>query len=93
MEASNENVVFVGTKDIMRYVYSLQTQARDFNEIWIKARGKQAIGSAVHLSQVAINRFLKEWKVGNIILGTQERKISKEVTQRVSTIEIQLLQK
>ncbi len=95
-DESNENSVFVGKKDTMTYVFSVQTQANSHENIFIKARGN-AISKAVDVSQISVHRFLKGWHVKDVKLGTDERPMQpregEEITnetQRVSFIEIEL---
>ena len=96
---NNENSVFVGKKDTMTYVFSVQTQANSQENIFIKARGN-AISKAVDVSQIAVYRFLKGWQVKDVKLGTEERprqpregEENTNETQRVSFIEIEISKK
>ena len=57
---NDENVVFVGNKNLMSYVLACVTQLnRGAEEIVVKARGR-AISRAVDVAEVLKNRFLKE---------------------------------
>jgi DNA-binding protein len=93
---SNENSVFIGKKDTMTYVFSVQTQANEHESIFIKARGN-AISRAVDVSQISVDRFLKGWHIKDVKIGTEDRPTQPREgeektneTQRVSFIEIEL---
>jgi len=43
----------------------------NINEIKLKARGK-SITNAVDVAEIARNRFLKNWTIKNIAIGTTE---------------------
>ena len=98
----DEYSVFVGYKDTIIYVFAVTTQAETFNRVLIKARGK-AISKAVDISQIALNKYLKEkgWKLGNVFIGTEVRPYRKfednkyetpnKENQDVSVIEIEVL--
>jgi DNA-binding protein len=88
-----DNIIYVGKKDLMAYVLAVTTQAGMNDEIKIKARGR-SINKAVDVSQISINRFLKEWKITGTQIGTEERPADPEHPQersgpqRISFIEI-----
>ncbi len=95
----DEHSVFIGVKDTKIYVFSVTTQAEKNDKIFIKARGKY-ISKAVDVSQITLNKFIKDWKLGNVYIGTEERPYvpygdkpehSDRETQDVSVIEIELL--
>ena len=66
------NVVFIGIKPVMNYVLAVITQFNEGNgEVVLKARGR-AISRAVDVAEITRNRFLKELKVKNINIGTEE---------------------
>lgn len=87
----DEDTVFIGQKDTMAYVYAVQTQAEKQDLIRIKARGR-AIGRAVDVSQIFLNKKKEEWENNDVILATEERndQIDSTQQQKVSTIEIVL---
>jgi len=86
-------IVFVGNKMPMDYVLAIITglSATNAKEITLKARG-QAITTAVDAAEITRNRFLKDLKVSNIVIGTQEMpaREGENKTRNVSTIEIML---
>ena len=86
------SVIYVGRKAPMDYVLRIITSfsGPTTNEVTLKARG-QAITTAVDAVEIARNRFVKELKVGKIILGTEEMAQEDGRTRAVSTIEIPIL--
>jgi DNA-binding protein len=91
--AEKSKVVFVGNKMPMDYVLAIITglSASNGKEITLKARGK-AIATAVDAAEITRNRFLKDLKVGNIVIGTEAMPPREGETRArmVSTIEIML---
>ncbi len=87
--ARAENVVFVGRKPPMSYVLAVMTSFGDTSvkKVTLKARG-QAITTAVDVAEIAKRRFIKDAKVGGIIIGTEEVSREQGGTRNVSTIEI-----
>ncbi len=86
------NIVYVGTKNIQAYVLAVTTQAKTNVLVRIKARGK-SISKAVDISQISINKFLDDWFIKEIMIGTEERPVIEtddKRSQRVSYIEIQI---
>jgi len=77
----------------MDYVLAIITgfSASNAKEITLKARG-QAITTAVDAAEITRNRFLRDLKVGKIVIGTQEMPAREGETRprMVSTIEIML---
>ena len=61
--------VFIGQKELNTYVFSVKKQSETFDRILIKARG-MSINKAVDVSQIALEEFLKEWKITNVELST-----------------------
>ncbi len=102
MAEMQKNVVFVGNKPPIVYAASIQTQAASGEtEIHIRARGR-ATSRAIDVSQLAINRFLPDWEVADVKIGTEEREIEREnkdtkekekVKINVSTIDIVIKKK
>ena len=86
---SESNEIFVGKKPFMNYVTAVVMQ---FNtgakEIVVKARGKY-ISRAVDIAEVVRNRFIKDVKVKDIKIGSEEFESEGKKT-RTSTIEITL---
>lgn len=93
MAQRQPGVVFIGNKPAMSYVLAIITNmsSPDVNEITLKARGR-AITTAVDVAEIARNRFLKNLKVGNIAIGTEEMppREGETRTRMVSTMEITL---
>ena len=67
------NVIFVGKKLPMNYAMAIVTGFSGSNtkEITLKARG-QSITTAVDAVEIARHRFMKDLKIGKIIIGTEE---------------------
>lgn len=86
---TEDNVVFIGKKDLMSYVLAVVTQFNNGeSEVIIKARGK-AISRAVDVAEVVRRRFVQSAKVKDIIIGTEELQ-GEEGMVKVSSIEITL---
>jgi len=86
---SEENIVLVGSKDVIKYVQAVQTQAQYNQEIIIKARGRN-IGLAVDVSEIVTskeNKFLQGWHKELVITGTHKGNRGHD-GDRVSFIEI-----
>jgi DNA-binding protein len=88
-----ENIVFVGSKPPMSYVLAIITSlsASNAKEVTLKARGR-AITSAVDTAEITRRRFMKDLKVSNISIGTEEMpaREGENRARMVSTIEITL---
>jgi DNA-binding protein Alba len=89
--AEKSDVIFVGNKPPMSYVLAIITAFSGSNakEITLKARG-QAITTAVDVAEITRSRFIKELKVNNIAIGTQEMppREGENRSRMVSTIDI-----
>ena len=86
--SKDENVVFVGNKNLMSYVLACVTQLnRGASEIVVKARGR-AISRAVDVAEVLKNRFLKEVGVEDVKIGTEVIRTAEGKDINVSAIEI-----
>lgn len=84
---TDENVVFVGRKEVMRYVLAVITKFEQGNdEVVLKARGR-AISRAVDTAEIVRNRFLPETDIQNIETDTDEVEDEKG-TSNVSAISI-----
>ncbi|HLC36727.1 MAG TPA: DNA-binding protein Alba [archaeon] len=84
------NTVFVGKKPAMSYVLALITQLNQgTNDVVIKARGK-SISRAVDVAEIARNKFIKELKIENIEISTEEVTTTDGKNLKVSAIEIKL---
>ena len=92
----NANVIFVGNKPPMSYVLAIITALSSGNptEITLKARG-QAITTAVDVAEITRNRFVKDLKVTNIAIATQEMppREGETKSRMVSTMEITMNKK
>ncbi|MFB0560571.1 MAG: DNA-binding protein Alba [Candidatus Lokiarchaeia archaeon] len=87
---SDENTIFIGRKSVMDYVLACVTQLNSgFDEIILKARGR-SISRAVDVAEVLRTRFLKDLKVKNIKIATEQIERDEGGTANVSAIEITL---
>lgn len=71
--AEKSGIVFIGNKPAMSYVTAVLTNISSSNteRIILKARGR-AITTAVDVAEIVRNRFLKDFKVRDISIGTEE---------------------
>ena len=85
------NTVYIGRKPTMNYVLAVITNfnSPDTKDVAIKARG-QAISTAVDVAEIVSRRFMKDLKVSDITIGTEEMQQQEGGTRNVSTIEIKL---
>ena len=86
---SSEVTVLIGKKPVMSYVLACLIPIQQGQKVTVKARGR-AIGRAVDVVQVLKNRFVKDLKVDNISIGTEEVTGQDGRTLNVSTIEIRV---
>lgn len=87
---SEENVIYVGTKQVMNYVLAVTTQFNEGSEeVLLKARGR-AINRAVDTAEIVRNRFLTDLEILGIDTGTEEFEREEGGTSNVSTITIKL---
>lgn len=86
-----EAVVFIGNKPFMNYVTGVVMQ---FNtgvpKVTIKARGKH-ISRAVDVAEAAKNKFMKDIKVKDIKIGSEDFQGKTGKMIKVSIIEIELI--
>ncbi|MEM3506620.1 MAG: DNA-binding protein Alba [Candidatus Bathyarchaeia archaeon] len=87
-----ENIVLVGKKPIMTYVSSIMMLFMNYDEVVIKARGK-SISFAVDIAEIVTKRFLKDVKVKDIKIGSDEFQGKDGSIRRASTMEIVLARK
>jgi DNA-binding protein len=86
---TEDNIVYIGNKPVMNYVLAVVTQFNNgASEVAVKARGK-AISRAVDVVEVSRNRFLPEYKIKEIKIGT-EKIATDRGDSNVSIIEIVL---
>ena len=90
---SEENIVYVGSKDPMTYVMAVMRalHQNDSDEVVIKARGR-AISTAVDVVEITRNRFLTELSDPVIEISTEELPDFNGSVRNVSAISIQLKQ-
>ena len=90
-ERAADNVVFIGRKPTMSYVMAVLTQLNEKgqSEIRIKARGR-AISTAVDVAEIVRNKFVRDAKIQNIAIGTEELEGENKEKINVSTMEIVL---
>ncbi len=87
---SDENTIFIGRKTVMDYVLACVTQLNSgVDEIVLKARGR-SISRAVDVAEVLRSRFMKDLKVKDIKIGTEQIQAAEGGTANVSAIEITL---
>ena len=88
-----DNVILVGSKDLMSYVLNTVTL---FNQgasvVSIKARGR-AISRAVDVAEITRKRFMDNVDLKDITIGTESLKSEEGDMIKVSTIEIILVTK
>ncbi len=86
-------IIFIGNKPPMNYVLAIMTgiSGSGNQEIIVKARGR-AITTAVDVSEITRNRYVKGLKVSRIIIGSQimPPREGEPKARTVSTIEIYL---
>ena len=87
------DTIFIGSKPAMSYVLAVITSlsASNAKEVTLKARGR-AITTAVDAAEITKSRFMKDLKVSNIAIGTDEMppREGENRPRMVSTIEIKL---
>ncbi len=86
----DDNSIFVGEKPFMNYVTGvvIQFTTKNASEVIIRARGK-FISRAVDISQVVLNRFLKDQvRIKDIKVASEEFKNKEGKDVRVSTMDI-----
>lgn len=89
----NENVVFIGKKNIMSYVLAVVTQFNSgVKEVVVKARGK-VISRAVDVTEIVRNRFVSDAVIKDVKIMTEEITGEDGNKNKVSAIEIVLMRK
>ncbi|MDD2679174.1 MAG: DNA-binding protein Alba [Candidatus Nanoarchaeia archaeon] len=87
-----DNIVFIGNKTPLSYVFAVATQFKaGAKEVIIKARGK-LISRAVDVAEILKNKFVEEAKVESIITSTEALK-NERGDVNVSVISITLKKK
>ena len=89
--SKDSNTVYIGRKPVMSYVLAVITNfnSSETKEVMIKARGR-SISTAVDTAEVVRRKYMKELKISNIAIGTEEIEQEEGGTRNVSTIEIKL---
>jgi DNA-binding protein len=89
--AREPGTIFIGKKPTMSYVLAIITglSISDAKNITLKARGRSIV-TAVDVAEVTRNRFIKDLKLKNIVIGTEEipPREGESRSRMVSTIEI-----
>lgn len=83
-----ENNVFIGDKPFMSYIMAVVLKINQNPEVIIKARGRW-ISRAIDVVEVVRNDFVKEAKLKNIDIGSDEFNDDGKKS-RISTIELTL---
>ena len=88
---SEENTVYIGSKETMAYVMAVVNQFNNgSDEVEIKAR-ERAISKAVDVAEITKNRFLQDAEITNIITDTEKiEQEDEDRTVNVSSMEITL---
>ncbi len=90
MAEKEDNIVYVGKKNIMGYVLAVVTQFNNGAEaVEIKARGK-TISKAVDIAEIVRNRFMPDVNIDKIEIKTEELMSEDGSKSKVSAIEIKL---
>jgi len=77
VEEKQDNIIFIGNKPPLSYVFAVVTQFKAGTaEVIIKARGK-LISRAVDVVEIVKNKFMNDAKVGPIITSTEALKNEK----------------
>lgn len=90
-QRADENVVYIGQKPVMNYVIACLTSLNvGGKKVCVKARGL-AITRAVDTIEVLRRSFVKDLKIVEIKLGTEELTGEQNRRSNVSTIEITVI--
>ena len=91
MSDEEQNIVYIGNKSVMSYVFAVVTSFSTLNtkEVTLKARGR-AISTAVDVVEITRRRFADKVEVKDILIGTEELPLEQGGTRAVSTMEITL---
>lgn len=65
------NIIFVGKKDLMAYVLAVMTQFTKTNSVVVKARGR-SMSTAIDVVEVVRNKYLPNAVIKNIVIKTEE---------------------
>ena len=88
---TDENIIYIGKKPPMSYVLAVVTQfnSNGSDTVILKARGR-AISTAVDTAEIVRNRFVKNAKLKNITIDTENITNEEGRNSNVSSIEIYL---
>lgn len=91
MTEEQEHVIYIGNKPLMSYVTAVMTHfaTTGAKHIKVAARGRQ-ISKAVDIVEIIRNRFLKDVKLTDIKIGTDNVEVEGGKQIGVSTIELML---
>jgi len=93
IEESTRNVVFIGRKPVMNYVVACLTLFNSGADgVVVKARGR-AISRAVDAVELLRRAFVKDVKIEDIEINTEEITREDNRKSNVSTMEITLAKK
>jgi len=92
MSDEEQNIVYIGNKSVMSYVFAVVTSFSTLNtkEVTLKARGR-AISTAVDVAEITRRRFADKVEVKDIQIGTEELPLEQGGTRAISTMEITLI--
>ncbi len=65
------NIIFIGKKDLMAYVLAVMTQFTKTNSVVVKARVR-SMSTAIDVVEVVRNRYLPNAAIKNIVIKTEE---------------------
>lgn len=87
---TNDDIIYIGKKDVMSYVLAVVTQ---FNQgasiVKLKARGNM-ISRAVDVSQIVKNRFVQGLKITAFDVTTEELQSEDGSMRKVSSLTLTL---
>lgn len=87
MQGEKDNIIFIGSKQPLSYVFAIVTQFKAGNDkVIIKARGK-LISRAIDVIEILKNKFMNDVKIESIKTSTQALK-NERGDVNVSVIEI-----
>ena len=88
-KVAEENVIYIGNKNVMSYVLAVVTQFHNgCEEVVLKARGR-AISRAVDTAEVIRNKFMPNVQIKSIRTGTEE--LEGEGGQKISVSSIEIV--
>ena len=90
MAGAEDNVVYVGKKDVMAYVLAVVTQFNQgLSEVHVKARGR-SISIAADVTQIVKNRFIPSVQIKAVNITTEELPREDGSMSKVSSMDIVL---